>query len=373
MRVRGELSLPAASCLACAAILVVAQFVAPERAAADPPAPFQTVVKPATAEAGPVVKLSGRFGSRYTAYDVADDAVFDLREMQWDPRPMHPLSTAFSAGEQPQPPAKITILGGVVDGRIPLDWSWSLTHAFSGSAFYTVARGAQLIDGARIHNVQDGWRPRETPEFRPRAYPNTGSFVIRNCYVTGIRDDAIENDEFLPGVIEDCLFDGVHTFYSEQNETVNGLRTLEQATIGPQESPDMLVTRTLVRLDITSGGEPGPGTLFKLHGYEAQNHRIVLTDCTFAASQKPRAGWKHVNFPKTTEFRGVNQFLWLGEAGKFGGKLPEEITLVEGDAAREKWHALRNRWLAAHGYEARAIDDLDTMHSPVAAPRREAK
>ena len=82
--------------------------------------------------------------------------------------------------------------------------SMCLPHStFSGSAFYTVATGRQVIDGARIHNVQDGWRPRETPEFRPRAYPNTGSFVMRNCYVTGVRDDCIENDEFLPGTIED--------------------------------------------------------------------------------------------------------------------------------------------------------------------------
>ncbi|QDU25754.1 hypothetical protein ETAA8_08250 [Anatilimnocola aggregata] len=343
-----------------------------QRVSADPPPKFQAIVTPATAESGPIVKLSGRFGSRYTAYDVAENTIFNLRDMQWDPRSEHPLPTAFSAGEQPKPPTNLTILGGVVDGRIPLDWSWSVTHAFSGSAFYTVATGQQIIDGARIHNVQDGWRPRETPEFRPRAYLNTGSFVMRNCYVTGIRDDCIENDEFLPGKIEDCLFDGVFTFYSEQNETINGVRTLEVPTIGPAESPDVFVTRSLIRLDVTSGGEPGPGTLFKLHGYKSPNHRIVLTDCTFAASQEPRAGWKQLNFPKTTEFRGTNHLLWLGETGKFGGKVPDGITLVEGDAARAKWHDLRNRWLTTHGYETRAADDLNTMQTPVAAPTRMA-
>lgn len=354
---------------ACIAIAVVGLSAVTKPASADPPPAFQVAVASATAESGPIVKLSGRFGSRYTAYDVADNTVFNLRDMRWDPRAEHPLSTAFSAGEQPQPPTNLTILGGVVDGRIPLDWSWSVTHAFSGSGFYTVATGRQIMDGARIHNVQDGWRPRETPEFRPRAYPNTGSFVMRNCYVTGIRDDCIENDEFLPGTIEDCLFDGAFTFYSEQNETTNGVRTLELPTIGANESPDVLITRTLVRLDVTSGGEPGPGTWFKLHGYKAPNHRIVLTNCTFAASREPRAGWKQLNFPKTAEFRGTNYLLWLGETGTFGGKVPNGITLVEGDVARAKWHALRNSWLIAHGYESRAADDLDTMQTPVAAPR----
>lgn len=340
-----------------------------ERLWADPPPKFQVSMTPAAAGAGPSIKLTGQFGSRYTAYDVADDTVFDLRGMQWDPRPEHPLSTAFSAGEQPRPPTNITILGGVVDGKIPLDWSWSVTHAFSGSAYYTVATGRQVIDGARIHNVQDGWRPRETPEFLPRAYPNTGSFVMCNCYLTGIRDDCVENDEFLPGTIEDCLFDGTFTFYSEQNETINGVRTLKLPTIGPHESPDVFITRTLVRLDVTSGGEPGPGTWFKLHGYEAPNHRVVLTDCAFAVSREPRGGWKLLNFPKTAEFRGTNYLLWLGETGKFGAKVSPGITLLEGNAARAKWHELRNRWLISHGYEPREANDLDTMKTPVVAPR----
>lgn len=354
-------------------IVAIGLAAGTESVSADPPPAFQATLTPATAESGPIVKLSGRFGSRYTAYDVANNTVFDLRDMRWDPRAEHPLPKAFSAGEQPQPPTNLTILGGVMDGKIPLDWSWTVTHAFSGSGFYTVATGRQIIDGARIHNVQDGWRPRETRAFRPRAYPNTGSFAMRNCYVTGIRDDCIENDEFLPGTIEDCLFDGTFTFYSEQNETINGVRTLELPTIGPNESPDVLVTRTLVRLDVTSGGEPGPGTWFKLHGYQAPNHRIVLTDCAFAASGEPRGGWKHLNFPRTAEFRGTNYLLWLGKTGAFGGKVPQGITLLEGDEARAKWHALRSVWLLSHGYESRAADDLNTMQTPVAAPRRMAE
>ena len=87
---------------------------------ADPPPAFQATVTLATAASGPIVKLSGRFGSQYTAYDVADNTLFDLREMRWEPRAEHPLSTAFSAGEQPNPPSSLTILHGVVDGRRPI-------------------------------------------------------------------------------------------------------------------------------------------------------------------------------------------------------------------------------------------------------------
>ena len=95
----------------------------------------------------------------------------------------------------------------------------------------------------------------------------------------------------------------------------------------------------------------------------------MLTDCAFAVSQEPRGGWKQLNFPKTAEFRGTNYLLWLGEAGKFGGKVREGITLLEGEAARAKWHELRSAWLAAHGYDPRAADDFATMQTPVVAPR----
>jgi hypothetical protein len=147
---------------------------------------------------------------------------------------------------------------------IPLEWSWSLTHAFSGAAILTVASGQHIVEGARIHNVQDGWRPRETPTILLRAYPNNASFLMKHCYVTGIRDDAIEDDEFMPGAVEDSLFDGIFTFLSEQNEKVHGVRILEQPTIGPDEERNIHVRRVLVRLAVTSAGDPG----LKKHGYE---------------------------------------------------------------------------------------------------------
>jgi hypothetical protein len=254
---------------------------------------------------------------------------------------------------------------------IPLDWSWELTHAFSGAAFLTIGSGQHIVEHARIHNVQDGWRPRETPTFLRRSYPNNASFLMRHCYVTGIRDDVIENDEFMPGAVEDSLFDGVWTFFSEQNERVNGVRYLEQPTIGPDESPDIHLTRVLVRLSITSGGDTGVGAWFKLHGYKSQNHRIVATDSVFATDLMPRgAGWKRLVFPKNMVFQGDNLLLWLGEPGTYGAPIPEGLTFMEGKAARDKWHQLRNEWLMKHGYAPRGPDDWDPMKAPVEPPKR---
>src|SRR5262245_58706291 len=121
--------------------------------AADKPPAYKVTATPATAVAGAVVKLEGVFGSRYTAHaDVADNTTFDLTGMTCDAKPTQPIVSAFSVGEQPTPPANITILGGVVKGTIPLEWSWELTHAFGGSGFYTVGSGLHRLEGARIHN-----------------------------------------------------------------------------------------------------------------------------------------------------------------------------------------------------------------------------
>ena len=353
-----------------AVVCIVLSGAGPTTVAADKPPAYSVTTTPATATSGAVVKLAGVFGSRYIAYpDVADNTTFDLTGMAWTSKPTHPIVTAFFVGEQPTPPKNITILGGVVHGTIPLEWSWELTHAFGGAGFYTVGSGLHRLEGARIHNMHDGWRPRETSFFRPRSYPNNGRFLMRACYLTGIRDDAIENDEFMPGDIEDCLIDGTWTFLSEQNETVNGFRSLKVPAIGPNEDPEIRITRTLVRLARTNGDD-GLGTWFKFHGYETPNHRLVITDSVFAVGQQPRNGWKELKFTKGATFKGTNYLLWLGEPGKFAGEKPAGVTFLEGAVARAKWHELRNQWLAAHGYEPRGVDDWDPMQAPVSAPKR---
>jgi hypothetical protein len=123
--------------------VVVALCVA-STGAADPPPAFEVTTRPATAKKGPVVKIKGKLGFTYNAFPtVADDTTFDLTEATWSSRDIHPTSTMFIAGNQPVPPKDIRMVGGVFHGSIPLDWSWSVTHAFGGSAFLTIATGRQ--------------------------------------------------------------------------------------------------------------------------------------------------------------------------------------------------------------------------------------
>jgi hypothetical protein len=363
-----------ATARALAALAVIASAHGAERAKReDRETPvFKVTTIPAADGNGRTLQVEtrGAVSNRYMAFDTADDTTFDLTRAHIAGSPEHPMRNPVTIGEQERPPKNIRILGGVVNGGIPHEWRWFLSHAFGGAGFYTVATGLQVIDGARIHNVEDGWHPRETPSFKLRAYPNTGRFMMRNCYMTGIRDDCIENDEFIPGDIEDSLFDGVWTLLSEQNERQAGLFRPNVTTIGPSEDRNINLTRVLVRLTMTNANEQGPGKWFKLMGRESPVHRITITDCVFATDAEPRqGGWRSLGFPQDATFHGTNYVLWLGRPGAFGVPIPPQVKFLEGQAAKDKWHEVRNRWLEAHGYERRSPDDWDPMKAPVAAPR----
>jgi hypothetical protein len=51
-----------------------------------------------------------------------------------------------------------------VDGKVPLSWTWEQAHASGSSGIRTtVSVGPATLACARVHNVEDGWRPGEQP------------------------------------------------------------------------------------------------------------------------------------------------------------------------------------------------------------------
>ena len=323
-----------------------------------PPIPV-TAATPFPSEycAGPVIELSGNTTERYTNNTVADSTIFNRAGWYSDAVDKE-TNTAFSIGNGESPPKDVCIYGGVINGHIPLSWSWEEAHDLGGTGDRTYTARLVVIDGARIHNVEDGWKPREIPEFS-----NTGIMQMQNTYMTGIRDDSIENDHFMPGTIEDSLFDGVHTFLSEQNEGGG-----EHTTIGPEEDQYIRVNRVYVRLISTnSDGTGDPGRWFKWQPRGTESHKLIITDSVFATHGPPKSGWEPLNFPEGTVFEGTNYILWLGEPGEYQATVPPEVTFLEGQDAIDKWNEVRNTWLTEHGYDPRPEDDFDPMDDPVVA------
>ena len=308
---------------------------------------------------GPVIYLSGVTTSRYSNNTVADGTTFN-RTGWYSDAVGNGESTAFSVGNGVPPPYDVCVFGGVINGHIPLSWSWEEAHDFGGSGDRTYTAHLAQIDGARIHNVEDGWKPRELPEFG-----NTGIMQMRNTYMTGIRDDAIEDDNFMPGLIEDSLFDGVRTFLSEQNQSGG-----TPSTLGPNEDPYIRITRVYVRLYPTnSDGNSNPGSWFKWKPNGTINHNLIITDSVFATpGPLPGSSWSVPDFPPGTIFEGTNYILWLGIPGEYDETIPPGVTFLEGQTAVDKWNQVRSTWLTAHGYDPRPLDDFNPMDDPVLAP-----
>ena len=340
---------PVASCLMLGFALSAAAVL--------PPAFAQSCVicDHCTATGRTVVTISGATATRVTRTDV-NNTSFDLTHWFSDAVTGPGKSYAFTPSG-----SDICTTGGTINGHIPLDLDWRSVHDAIGGAGIRifVGSGPATVLDARIHNVEDGFQPREKP-----TYNNQGTMNVRGAYMTMIRDDCIENDDFMPGEVEDSLFDGAFCFYSEQEQS--GL-SLPQTTIGPNEDPYVRFTNVYVRTDATNAVLQPPDTVtvgfwFKYYGAVA-HHTPLIKNSTFAVSAVPiykgAVRWDRLKFPAGTTWSGVdNYLLWLGTPGQYRGPRLADLTLapgaqvtfLEGAAAQSKWQQLKQHWLCTHDY-----------------------
>jgi len=322
--------------------------------------PTPTSLPPESTPSGlNTVTLSGVTDEKY-GFTVPNNTLFDATNWTSNAIGPSPDATTSKAVEiygnnnSAGGGANLTWRGGVIIGSIPQSWSWRTTHDFGGGGFFIYNDGPVEWQSIRSHNIEDGIKLREAPE-----YSNTGSWILRDCYFTAIRDDAIDNDRFEPGTVQDCLFDGVYVFISEQDENVGS-----NSPIGPNEDDTIYVKRVYARLYGTNAAE-GPGKWFKWQG-NVPHHKVVVSDSVFAIGSEPRLGWSDETIPPEVSWSGNNNFiLWLGTPGAYGGPKPEGVTFLEGTAAQDKWISVRNKWLTDHGLPAQ---DLPANYNPHEAP-----
>jgi hypothetical protein len=243
-------------------------------------------------------------------------------------------------------------VGGEVNGLFPTNLTWrEMKNSYDGCGILMRSKHYLVIDGMRIHNVMDGIRPQD----------NSGVYKIANVYATYIRDDAIESDEMMGGLIEDCLFDGCYMFLSQQGE--RHWRT---------DLDSLYITNTLARLEPmpydyhNSGGrrpqfESLYGINAKRHGALFKHHDpldapVIVENCIFYVPQYSVNGIADMNFPTFAGCRYSNNILlWTG-GGKYPGKLPAkgvtEYNLI--NSTREEidqiWNNAVNEWIIRQGY-----------------------
>jgi hypothetical protein len=263
-----------------------------------------------------------------------DGTVFDARRASWRfenyPRPAKQKYPIVIDNVD-----KGIWCGGFVLGTMDVAGGWKTMYNEGGNgsgnscAFvFGKSRAPEFtVDGLRAHNVWDGIRPQA----------KATDWRIQNCWLSYVRDDAVENDNMQSGTIDDCLFDGVFVGISCRNT-------------GDADHSKNLVTmeNSLMRLQPMPG--PPPKEWYKPeHGHMSFTKwsggapRLSLKNNIFMLEQVPWNGKDGLGFPKLQESEN-NVIVWLGK-GDYPGEVQKGFKVV---ADRSVWDKARAAWIEAH-------------------------
>jgi hypothetical protein len=256
----------------------------------------------------PVVQLSGTRPKHYRNRKLEPHTILNARDVTFlsSPENKYPLNLGGGEG--------LCVLGGTVLGQYDRTWDWDRMHDTNNAAIAFENKHA-IIDGLRADNVTDGVRPR----------PGT-DFVIRNIWLSHIRDDCIENDHLQGGVLDNSLLDGCYTAFSarpSRAKVANGWNGSQAV---------WTIQNSLVRLEPMPGPRGktkdglGHGTFFKWHSrgkpYKSLSPKLVLYNNIFMAERVGQTRPGRMGTPPEKVVKCENNVMvWLGP-GPFPAKLP---------------------------------------------------
>jgi len=186
---------------------------------------------------GPTIPFTGDQGYVNNDYfNTVDGTRFDGRDATWF-QETYPVNIADypidirMANEN----ASVCWAGGLVHNTNALDLSWAASKTNNHAGIISMG-GQTTVDGTRFYNVHDGFRPWK------RDIPLNGPFILKNVWMTYTRDDCIENDAFISGLVDDSLFDGCYVFLSSRNtgdpDGLSELVTIQNSLIRLQNMPE---------------------------------------------------------------------------------------------------------------------------------------
>jgi hypothetical protein len=228
------------------------------------------------------------------------------------------------------------ITGLNVSGRQPISLSWEqMKSDWDGdSLLIKYATGGNItIENSYFENTEDG--------VSPRATTPTSKWMVRGVYMRGIRDDAIENDQCLPGEIVDTLIDGTHMFLSTRPGKADGEDQCAQKNT-------VTIRNTLVRLacqpDSRDDKSCGPGTSHgQLFKWDSTAGPVDVRDSIFLMPSVSRNGPSSMGLPPGT-YSNVT-LIYLGQ-GNYPRTLPPGVRVTRDVAI---WNAAQAAWLSNHG------------------------
>ena len=256
-----------------------------------------------------------------------DEETFDLRKLvltgTFDDKSQ--LSIGNDCGG-----SRAVAVGGSVTGTLDhsLTWEQVKTHYDADGLRFEGADWLAAMD-LSIVNVEDGFAPRVADGTEDG---NTVRFLLADTYMHWIRDDAIENDALMSGVIRDVLVDGTNRFLSarpsEGASYANGRMVVR--------IEDVLVHMKAMPNEHADDGV-GFGGIFK---WSDQAGRVEMSDSVFLLDERPA---QDEPFPPG---RYSKVTLVLAFEGGYRGDLPNGVRVTHDLSV---WTKARRAWLRAHG------------------------
>lgn len=269
-----------------------------------------------------MMTLSGDYGFQSTRLTPEESVTIDANDAKWIVANIGSQTNLYPVIVEGG--TDVSLIGGTVEGRVPLDLDWQDAYVNSAALFLRNPDDV-LVQDWSISRAWDGIRIRGDED---------ASFSLDGVYLSDIRDDAIENDSGVSGSITDSFFDGVFV----------GLSTGD-ANMGDHRDNLVSLDNVLVRMEsYLYRGRVTHQSPFKVFEnspqMEIHNSIFAIEDPNHAGQARLATAWNK------TVSSSNNYYLNLSDTPfPRGYPLPREgFTILQGQEARDFYAKAAAEW-----------------------------
>ncbi|MDK3257086.1 hypothetical protein [Blastococcus capsensis] len=290
----------------------------------------RTVVRPA--EPGTVLD------TQWEVPAPPDDVTYDL---SWIVSTAYPASRSVFAVGVADAALRTCVVGGSIFGTADDHRTWDYYHdEFNAACVKILAREWMQVHDVRCDNVEDGIKPQESD-----VNANNAEFFVSGTYLSRIRDDCMENDYTVGGVLYDNLWEQCNTGISE--------RPWRDRSWSTPESETLVLDRMLIGLYETPHVEDGKTVMGEnaIFKWSDAGNRVVIKCSIFKVNSVSLNGADAMAMPPGTVVDdsecpdNPSTIVWLGP-----GDYPAwtaGLRVVEDEGV---WTDAVRDWKVRHGY-----------------------
>jgi hypothetical protein len=279
-----------------------------------------------------------RLTSQWEASSPQDDVTYDLSGVTSTAYPA--TNSVFAVGNRTAAD-RTCVVGGTIRGQADDSQTWDYYHdRYNAACVKIIATDWMQVRDVRCDNVEDGIKPEESG-----VNANNTEFYVSGTYLSRVRDDCMENDYTVGGVLYDNLWEQCNTGISERPSSDRSWSTpssetltLDHMLIGLYETPHVEDGRVVM----------GENKLFK---WSDSGNRVVIKCSTFRVNTVSLSGKSSMTLPPGTVIddsacpNNPSTIVWLG-----GGAYPGETGGMRVVSDVGVWNSAVGAWKAAHGY-----------------------